>query len=720
MGEKYIALKIDPVTRIEGHLGLFAKIDTDRRKVVDAYAIGIMFRGFEVILKGRTPDTAIFVTSRSCGVCGGAHANASVLACDMALGVPPTPLGALLRNLAYAMTDYAYDHSVLLCLLEAPDFSEAIVSKLTPSVWEQAKATSSEYAGYHPYKTIGDMMLGWNPIPRPGLTYTLCVYAQRLAKECGSLLYGKFPHPATLVPGGVAFDNKYLEKIFTYYLPRLVLLTLWVKTIVAQWRDMLEFYKQVEVETESGRVNYTDNIGLTYEPAIMLSAGLFEYPFAELYVDDRDYIPYDEFYADFMDKACSKRFHRPGFAIGDKLVETELTEMQRRMIELTTSGYYQHEPQYMSRYTELDPAGKPLADGIAELIPYHEWNKETVPRPGPLPDIPMRWLGEKYSWVGEPRMVYNRRGKALILPFEAGPISKLWVHALYSYDPFRQREFTEYSPVSLPFKLTSGGGRIVMSIPPVSEIIEAARGIVSEAREIIGKIPEVSFVSELPLIGRTLAPDLYDSELVITWENVRSTTLYRLYARAFSLACAILGAWWSLALLLAVLRERKSKWHLKPGRPWKYPSYPPASLGVGWLEAPRGAVRHWIVVRDSRIANYQYHAPSTGNASPRTIVEDLEKLGVSVITPAEEGIRYATSTDYELLRREKLSIIGPWEASSLNCYITEELPPDKWTGLDIVRALRSFDPCMGCAIHAELLKINKILEKRITPVVWTL
>ncbi len=720
MSEKYIVLKIDPITRIEGHLGLFAKIDPDRRKVVDAYSIAIMFRGFEIILKGRTPDTAIFVTCRSCGVCGAAHANASVLANDMALGVPPTPLGAALRNLAYAMTDYAYDHSVLLSLLEGPDFSEMVVSKLTPSVWELAKTVSCKYAGFHPYKTIADMMLGWNPVPRPGLTYALCVYMQRLAKEAGSLIYGKYPHPATLVPGGIAFDNIHLEKLFTYYLPRLILLTLWVKTIVAQWRDMLEFYKQVEVETEVGKISYTDHIGLTYEPAVMLSAGLFEYPLADLYRDSRDYISYDEIYSDYIDDAYSKRFHKPGFAVGGELWDTKFTEMQRKMVELTTSGYYYHEPQYMSRYTETDPAGKPLADGVTGLIPYHEWNKETVPKPGPLPDIPVKWLGEKYSWAGEPRMVYSRGGKALLTPFEVGPIAKLWVHALYTYDPFTSKEFTEYSPVTLPFRLTSGGGKIIMKIPPLSDIVRAAQDIVKEAERILGTSLSVSFVTEIPLLPRSAAPDLYDSELTITWENVRSTTLYRLYARAFSLACAVLGAWWSLALLLAVLKEKESKWYLKPGRPWKYPSYPPSALGVGWLEAPRGAVRHWIVVKDGRIANYQYHAPSTGNVSPRTILEEIEKIGVSVITPSEAGIKYATSTDYEGLRGEKLSLIGPYEAAALHCYITEEIPPDSWTGLDIVRAIRSFDPCLGCSVHAEILRVGKLLKKEISPIVWSL
>ncbi len=184
--------------------------------------------------------------------------------------------------------------------------------------------------------------------------------------------------------------------------------------------------------------------------------------------------------------------------------------------------------------------------------------------------------------------------------------------------------------------------------------------------------------------------------------------MFRLYARAFSLACAVFAAWWSLTKLTEVFRE-KPAWYNVPGRPWRYPQYPTFAVGVGWLEAPRGAVRHWIVVKDGKIANYQYHAPTSGNATPKTNLEKLAKLVGKYIEPIE-GVEGAVVDN---------CIVGPYEASALHVYITEEVSPYEWTGLDVVRSIRSFDPCIGCAVHVQFLGSNRKVEKYINPIYWS-
>ncbi len=101
-----------------GPFSSYIEIDSSTKHVTSAYTSAMMFRGgFEVFLRGRPPEDAIAITSRSCGVCGAAHANASVVANDVASGYTPTPLGVALRNMAYAMTDYIYDHSIILNML---------------------------------------------------------------------------------------------------------------------------------------------------------------------------------------------------------------------------------------------------------------------------------------------------------------------------------------------------------------------------------------------------------------------------------------------------------------------------------------------------------------------------------------------------------------------------------------------------------------------------
>ena len=77
---------VDPVTRIEGHLRMQAVLD-ENNVIVDAMSTGTMWRGLEVILKGRDPRDAWAFVERVCGVCTGIHALSAVRAVEDALGI---------------------------------------------------------------------------------------------------------------------------------------------------------------------------------------------------------------------------------------------------------------------------------------------------------------------------------------------------------------------------------------------------------------------------------------------------------------------------------------------------------------------------------------------------------------------------------------------------------------------------------------------------------
>lgn len=57
---------VDPVTRIEGHMGI--EVEIENKRVVEAHTAGSLFRGFEIFLKGRDPRDAQHITQRICGV----------------------------------------------------------------------------------------------------------------------------------------------------------------------------------------------------------------------------------------------------------------------------------------------------------------------------------------------------------------------------------------------------------------------------------------------------------------------------------------------------------------------------------------------------------------------------------------------------------------------------------------------------------------------------
>ncbi len=110
---------IDPITRIEGHLRI--DVEVDQGKVQKSWASGQMWRGIEVILKGRDPREAWLFTQRICGVCTTVHAITSVRAVENALQLE-IPLNAqYIRNLLL-ISHALHDHIVHFYHLSALDW----------------------------------------------------------------------------------------------------------------------------------------------------------------------------------------------------------------------------------------------------------------------------------------------------------------------------------------------------------------------------------------------------------------------------------------------------------------------------------------------------------------------------------------------------------------------------------------------------------------------
>jgi hydrogenase large subunit len=107
---------------------------------------------------------------------------------------------------------------------------------------------------------------------------------------------------------------------------------------------------------------------------------------------------------------------------------------------------------------------------------------------------------------------------------------------------------------------------------------------------------------------------------------------------------------------------------------------PDEAIGCGFHEAVRGVLSHHLVIRDGKIANYHPYPPTPWNASPRD----------SYGTP------------------------GPYEDAVQGMPIFEENGPDDFKGVDIMRAVRSFDPCLPCGVHMYLGK-GRTLKKLHSP-----
>src|SRR3974390_2791922 len=118
---------VDPVTRIEGHLRIEAMLN-DSGHVGDAMSSGTMWRGLEVILKGRDPRDAWAFCERICGVCTTVHALASVRSVENALGIKVPQNAEIIRNIMY-LTQMVQDHVIHFYHLHALHWGDALPAR---------------------------------------------------------------------------------------------------------------------------------------------------------------------------------------------------------------------------------------------------------------------------------------------------------------------------------------------------------------------------------------------------------------------------------------------------------------------------------------------------------------------------------------------------------------------------------------------------------------
>ena len=134
---------VDPVTRIEGHLRIEAQVEGGM--ISDAWSSGTMFRGIELILRGRDPREAWIWAQRICGVCTMVHALASVNAVEDALGIEVPDNARLVRNII-AATQTIQDHVIHFYHLHALDWVDVVSAlKADPAKTSQLAQSISDW-----------------------------------------------------------------------------------------------------------------------------------------------------------------------------------------------------------------------------------------------------------------------------------------------------------------------------------------------------------------------------------------------------------------------------------------------------------------------------------------------------------------------------------------------------------------------------------------------
>ncbi|MGE0132939.1 MAG: nickel-dependent hydrogenase large subunit [Blastocatellales bacterium] len=375
--------EIEPVTRTSGRFALRTVIDFDQRRALDAHVecgqFGGQSGGCEVILNNREPSDAVQISSRVCGSSSGAHAIASAMALEMSSGVAPPPLAIIARNLGSCgeVISECVNH---LFVLAGPDYSEGAVSRTSLSLWGRAQKTAATGVDTHGLKTVADVMRGMNPMS--GHLYLEALQMARLGREIATLMFGKHPHPATIIPGGIGIEPN--RELFNQVLGRVNALLDYSKKLTSVWDDLVDFF--YDAEPRYRRVGEL--------PGNLISVGLWDDPEA-----------YDASYVNCNDWGL-RRMSAPGVIINGELRTDRLSDINIGIEEFVDHSYY---GQWEGGQVPADLLSGPVS-------PRHPWNKETRPEPSP------RDWKERYSWNTSPR--WDRE------PMETGALARLWINAV--------------------------------------------------------------------------------------------------------------------------------------------------------------------------------------------------------------------------------------------------------------------------------------------------
>ena len=562
---------VDPVTRIEGHMR--CEVNLDENNIIrNAVSTGTMWRGLEVILRGRDPRDAWAFTERICGVCTGTHALTSVRAVENALGIMIPENANSIRNIMQ-LTLQVHDHLVHFYHLHALDWVDVVsalnadpkkTSELAQSISDWPKSSPGYFRDiqnrikkFVESGQLGPFMNGYwgNPAyklpPEANLMavahYLEALDFQKEIVKIHTIYGGKNPHPNWLVGGMPCAINVHdTGAVGAINMERLNL----ISSIIDQ---SIEFIDKVYLPDLKAIASFYKDWrfggGLSFKSVMS--------------------------YGDIPDKAndysASNLLLPRGAIINGNLKEIHEIDLTAKdeIQEFVTHSWYKYENEQKG----LHPW-----DGITEpnfVLGDNTKGKRTA--------IESLDESAKYSWIKAPRW----KGHAM----EVGPLARYIIGYAQNNPEFKEPVDKFLTDLGLPFEaLNSTLGRT------------AARGL------------EASWAAQ--------KMRYFQDKLIANIKAGDEST--------------------------ANIEK------------WDPETWPKSAKGVGFTEAPRGALGHWIVIKNGKIKNYQCVVPTTWNGSPRDAAGN----------------------------------IGAFEAALMDTKVEVADQP-----LEILRTLHSFDPCLACSTH---------------------
>lgn len=562
---------VDPVTRIEGHMRCEVNLD-ENNTIRNAVSTGTMWRGLEVILRGRDPRDAWAFTERICGVCTGTHALTSCRAVEDALGIQIPENANSIRNIMQLCLQ-VHDHVVHFYHLHALDWVDVVsalnadpkkTSELAQSIsdWPRSSAGYFRDIQNRVKKFVESGQLGpfangyWgNPaykLPPEANLMALTHYLEALdfQKEIvkiHTIFGGKNPHPNWLVGGMPCAINVHDTG-----------------AVGAINMERLNYVSRVIDEC----IDFMDKV---YIPDVIAIGSFYKDWLYGGGLSSKSVMSYGDIPDHANDYSASNLLLPRGAIIDGNFKEIHEIDLRdpNQIQEFVTHSWY--------KYPDNNKGLHPWA-GITE--PNYELGKNTK---GLRTAIESLDESAKYSWIKAPRW----KGHAM----EVGPLARYIIGYAQNNAEFKEPVDRLLSTLGLPFDAL------------------------------------------FSTLGRTAARALESS-----WAAHKMRYFYD-------------------KMIANIKAGDSSTANIEK---WEPHTWPAKAQGVGFTEAPRGALGHWIVIENTKIKNYQCVVPTTWNGSPRD----------------PEGN------------------IGAFEAALMN---TKVAVPDQ--PLEILRTLHSFDPCLACSTH---------------------
>ena len=617
---------VDPITRIEGHLRVEIQVDEATGKVEDAISSGTAWRGLELVMNDRDPRDAWAYIQRICGVCTSSHALGCLRAVEDAFGITIPKNAHYIRNIIAACLGHQ-DHIIHFYHLHALDWVsplEALKADPAATAALQNTVLSTYRLPFHGPAGL-DTEAYPHDVPVSNPDYYAAIQAKvKKIVESGQL--------------GIFSAQWWDHPDYRMLPPEVHLMA------ISHYLEMLDKQKDLVVpHVVFGGKNPHPHYVLGGMPcSISMEDGNAPINTARLAIVDRSinqarHMMNDYYLPDVL--AIGHLYVQKGYTSGGGLAK-------KRVLAF---GMFPEEPFsgasngdfFKNLLVRCNGVVEDFASGVMNAKVYDFTEKDLTDADGVAESVEHGWYEYKggdnkalHPWEGETTPHYTEPKEGTKTEWKA------------------LNEQGKYSWLKTP----KWRGKLC-------EVGPLARYIVLYTKAKQGLLGELTWAEKI-IVDQI---DAVTNVLGVPVEAWLPSTVGRTAARALEAQLQAELSKYFFDKLVANIKSGDTR--VVNNDKWDPSTWPKEAKGVGLYEAPRGALSHWVVIKDGKIANYQAVVPTTWNACPRD-----DKAGQ-----------------------------GAYEKSMMDTPVKIADKP-----LEIVKAIRSFDPCMACSTHLFNAKGEKI------------